>query len=109
MPSEKNDSVGSADSRKNDFVLQGGSRDRGSSSSEDTKSEVEQPLLTLRTSLAVLAVCLIYFAQLVSLVGAGAVSQYTIRLHLKLTSYSKVNPSLVVSTTGPVYPGFRPQ
>lgn len=73
MTSEKNDSVGPAEGAKNDFVFEDGSRERVSSSIEDGPAESERPRLTLRTFLAVLAVCLIYFAQLVSLVGAGAV------------------------------------
>lgn len=77
MASEKNDSVGPAEGIKHSLSVRDGTRDRVSSSSEDEASQVERPRLTLRTFLAVLAVCLIYFAQLISLVGAGAVSRYT--------------------------------
>jgi hypothetical protein len=44
--------------------------------SSDENESVDEPVphLHSKTFLAVLAVCLIYFAQLVNLVGAGAVS-----------------------------------
>lgn len=44
--------------------------------SEDTESNDRAPHLHAKTFLAVFAVCLIYIAQLISLVGAGAVSPF---------------------------------
>ncbi|KAK3298781.1 major facilitator superfamily domain-containing protein [Chaetomium fimeti] len=57
---------------------------QSSGSSHDGSSE-PAPRLHARTLLAVLAVCLIYFAQLVSLVGAGVQAQ-TIGAHFNDTS-----------------------
>jgi len=48
-----------------------------SSSHEEDDSAERKPHLHAKTFLAVFAVCLIYFAQLISLVGAGAVSDQT--------------------------------
>ena len=51
------------------------SEKKATKSSQDSNSSDEPaPRLHAKTFLAVFAVCLIYFAQLVSLVGAGAVS-----------------------------------
>lgn len=60
-----------AEEAKPAFVVDDGDR-QGTPYSNDS-SDVSKPRLSVRTLLAVLAVCLIYFAQLVSLVGAGAV------------------------------------
>ncbi len=47
----------------------------GSYSHSQTSDEEPVPHLHAKTFLAVFSVCLIYFAQLVNLVGAGAVSR----------------------------------
>lgn len=47
---------------------------KGVSESNSNTLDEPKPRLHAKTFLAVFAVCLIYFAQLVNLVGAGAVS-----------------------------------
>lgn len=64
----------SSDETKSVLVVDdNGGESQGTSPDDSTSSEASKPLLSVRTLLAVLAVCFIYFAQLVSLVGAGAV------------------------------------
>lgn len=50
-------------------------REKGSASDSSESVDEPRPRLHAKTLLAVLAVCTIYFAQLITLVGAGAVSQ----------------------------------
>ncbi len=90
----------------------------GSSGHSQSSGEEQVPHLHAKTFLAVFAVCLIYFAQVVSLVGAGAVS-----LCLCSSSHA-VNPQGIantcknnskgkssqgISTALPMLSGFRPR
>ena len=58
-----------------DFGMRQSAPSDGSAPSDSSdESDLKKTRLSLRTFLAVLSVCLIYFAQLISLVGAGVVS-----------------------------------
>ncbi len=90
-----------------DHPAENESHDEKPSKSSIEDDEEHVPHLHAKTFLVVFAVCLIYFAQLINVVGAGAVSLHIPPLSYHLTFNSVLKISLRYSVNRPRVSGWH--